>query len=119
MGKRLAEKVLAKHLEEEGRYPENVALYWMCNDIMWADGEGLGQMLYLLGVRPRWLPNGRVAGIEVIPLEELGRSRIDLTVRVSGITRDNFPNCVEYLDGAIQAVAALDESPEPSFQAEA
>ncbi|SHI84309.1 iron complex transport system substrate-binding protein [Desulfofundulus thermosubterraneus DSM 16057] len=39
---------------------------------MWADGEGLGQMFYLLGVRPRWLPNGRVAGIEVIPLEELG-----------------------------------------------
>ncbi len=115
VGRRLAEKVLARHLAEEGRYPENVALYWMCNDIMWADGEGLGQMFHLLGVRPKWLPNGRVAGIEVIPPEELGRPRIDLTVRVSGITRDNFPNCVELLDEAIQTVAALEESPGQNY----
>ncbi|MEW6448177.1 MAG: cobaltochelatase subunit CobN [Bacillota bacterium] len=115
VGKRLAEKILAKHLTEEGRYPENIALYWMCNDIMWADGEGLGQMFYLLGVRPKWLPNGRVAGVEVIPLEELGRPRVDLTVRVSGITRDNFPNCVDLLDEAVQTVAALDEPPEKNF----
>ncbi|AEG15764.1 Cobaltochelatase [Desulfofundulus kuznetsovii DSM 6115] len=115
VGRRLAEKILEKHLVDEGRYPENIALYWMCNDIMWADGEGLGQMFYLLGVRPRWLPNGRVAGIEVIPLEELGRPRIDLTVRVSGITRDNFPNCVELLDEAIQTVAALDEPVEQNY----
>jgi cobaltochelatase CobN len=115
VGKRLAEKVLAKHLADEGRYPENVALYWMCNDIMWADGEGLGQMFYLLGVKPKWLPNGRVAGVEVIPSEELGRPRIDLTVRVSGITRDNFPNCVELLDEAVQTVAALDEPVEQNY----
>jgi len=115
VGRRLAEKVLAKHLADEGRYPENVALYWMCNDIMWADGEGLGQMFCLLGVKPKWLPNGRVAGVEVIPQEELGRPRIDLTVRVSGITRDNFPNCVELLDEAIQTVAALEESPEQNY----
>lgn len=115
VGKRLAEKILEKHLAEEGRYPENIALYWMANDIMWADGEGLGQMFYLLGVRPKWLPNGRVAGIEVIPLEELGRPRIDLTVRVSGITRDNFPNCIELLDEAIQLVAALEEPLEQNY----
>ncbi|RPF46860.1 cobaltochelatase CobN subunit [Thermodesulfitimonas autotrophica] len=115
VGKRLAEKVLLKHLTEEGRYPENIAIYWMCNDIMWADGEGLAQMLYLLGCRPKWLPNGRVAGIEVIPLAELGRPRVDVTVRVSGITRDNFPNCIELLDEAVQMVAALDEPLEMNF----
>jgi cobaltochelatase CobN len=115
VGKRLADKVLEKHLEEEDRYPENIALYWMCNDIMWADGEGLGQMLYLLGVQPKWLPNGRVSGIEVIPLEELGRPRIDLTVRVSGITRDMFCNCVELLDEAIATVAALEEPEEQNY----
>lgn len=80
-----------------------------------ADGEGLGQMLYLIGCRPKWLPNGRVGGIEIIPLEELKRPRIDFTVRVSGITRDNFPNCVELLDEAIQAVARLEEPPEQNF----
>ncbi len=115
VGKRLADGVLVKHLTEEGRYPENVAVYWQAGDIMWADGEGLGQMFYLLGVRPRWLPNGRVGGIEVIPLEELGRPRIDLTVRVSGILRDNFHNCVELLDEAIQAVARLDEPVEQNL----
>lgn len=115
VGRGLAEKVLAKHLAEEGRYPENIAIYWMANDIMWADGEGLGQMLYLLGVSPKWLPNGRVGGIEVIPLGELGRPRIDLTVRVSGILRDNFPNCVELLDEAVQTVAQLDEPPEQNY----
>ncbi|MGI5822425.1 MAG: cobaltochelatase subunit CobN [Dethiobacteria bacterium] len=115
VGKRLADKVLAKHLTEENRYPENIALYWMCTDIMWADGEGLGQMLYLLGVKPKWLPNGRVAGVEVIPPEELGRPRIDLTIRVSGITRDMFCNCVELLDEAISTVAALDEPVEQNY----
>ncbi len=115
VGKRLADKILEKHLKEENRYPENIALYWMCNDIMWADGEGLGQMFYLLGVRPKWLPNGRVSGVEVIPLEELGRPRIDLTVRVSGITRDMFCNCVELLDEAISIVAALDEPEEENY----
>lgn len=115
VGKRLADKVIEKHLKEEDRYPENIALYWMCNDIMWADGEGLGQMLYLLGVQPKWLPNGRVSGIEVISPEELGRPRIDLTVRVSGITRDMFSNCVELLDEAISTVAALDEPVEQNY----
>lgn len=115
VGMRLAEKVLYKHLEEEGHYPENIAIQWMCNDIMWADGEGLGQMFYLLGVTPKWALNGRVSGFDIIPLEELGRPRIDLTVRVSGITRDNFPNSVELLDEAIQAVAALDEPVDNNF----
>lgn len=109
VGQRLADAVIEKHLHEEGRYPENIAIFWMCSDIMWADGEGMSQMMYLLGVRPVWLSNGRVKGFEVIPLTELNRPRIDVTVRVSGITRDNFPNCMELLDEAVQSVASLDE----------
>jgi cobaltochelatase CobN len=115
VGKRLADKLLLRYLTREGRYPENVAFYWMCNDIMWTDGEGLAQMLYLIGCRPRWLPNGRVAGVEVIDLGELGRPRIDVTVRVSGITRDNFPNCIELLDEAIRSVVERDEPPHRNF----
>ena len=42
VGQNLARALIAKHLEEEGRYPENVAMFWMCNDMMWADGEGMG-----------------------------------------------------------------------------
>ena len=115
VGKRLADKLIEKHLSEEGKYPENIGMYWMCSDIMWADGEGMGQIMYLLGVRPVWLSNGKVNGIEVIPLSELNRPRIDVTIRVSGITRDNFPNCIELIDEAVQKVALLDEPLEFNF----
>jgi cobaltochelatase CobN len=115
VGQKLGAAVIAKHQKEEGRYPENIAFYWMCSDIMWADGEDMAQMLYLLGTQPVWQPNGRLKGFRVIPLEELGRPRIDLTVRVSGITRDNFPNCIDTIDEAVQAVAMLDEPPEMNY----
>ncbi|HEX3019436.1 MAG TPA: cobaltochelatase subunit CobN [Chitinispirillaceae bacterium] len=114
-GRRLAEAVVKKHLTEHGTPPENTAIYWMANDIMWADGEGMAQIMYLLGVKPVWQSNGRVSGFEVIPLEQLGRERIDVTVRISGIIRDNFSNCVDIIDEAIQAVASLPESVEKNF----
>jgi cobaltochelatase CobN len=115
VGQRLGQALLDKYFAETGSYPENVALFWMANDIMWADGEGMAQIMYLLGVRPHWQSNGWVQGFDLIPLQELHRPRIDVTVRVSGITRDNFPNCVELLDEAIQAVAALPEDPAQNF----
>lgn len=115
VGKRLAEAIVKKYLTETGDYPENVALYWMANDIMWADGEGMAQIMYLIGVRPVWQSNGRLQGFEIIPVPELGRPRIDVTIKVSGIARDNFPNCVELLDEAIQAVASLPEAVEQNF----
>jgi cobaltochelatase CobN len=115
VGERLAQSLIDKYRHEEGRTPENVAIHWMCADIMWSDGEGMAQIMRLLGVKPCWLSNGRVRGFEIISLEELGRPRIDVTIRVSGITRDNFPNCIELVDEAVQAVAALDEPVEMNF----
>jgi cobaltochelatase CobN len=115
VGRNLAEALLAKHLREEGRYPESVAMFWMANDIMWADGEAMGQMLHLLGARPRWTSDGRVSGVELVSLEELGRPRIDLTVRASGLIRDNFPDRLELLDDALAAVSALDEPEDMNF----
>jgi len=114
-GRQLAEKSLDKYLFEEGQYPENIAFYWQCTDIMWSDGEGMAQMMYLLGVQPVWQPNGRVKSFTIIPLEELERPRIDITVRVSGITRDNFPSAIDLMDEAVQAVAVLDEPVEMNF----
>jgi len=114
VGKKLAEGVIEKYREEHSKIPENVAMFWMASDIMWADGEQLSQMMHFLGVEPVW-KGGSVKGYRVIPLEELNRPRIDLTVRVSGITRDCFYNCVELLDEAIREVASLDESPEDNY----
>ena len=64
--------------------------------------------------RSGWLGR-RVTGIDVIPLAELGRPRIDVTLRISGFFRDAFPNLVHLVDDAIQTVAALDEPPEQNF----
>jgi cobaltochelatase CobN len=115
VGQQLSKVLIEKHIEDEGRFPENVAFYWMANDVMWADGEGMTQIMSLLGVEPIWLSNGQLKGFSVIPLEELGRPRIDVTVRVSGILRDNFPNCLEVVDEAIQAVTSLDEPEEMNY----
>ncbi len=114
-GRRLAEAVIKKHRNEQGVPPETAAIYWMANDIMWADGEGMAQIMYLLGVKPVWQSNGRVSGFEIIPLDQLGRERIDVTVRISGIIRDNFSICTDIIDEAIQAVASLPEPPEMNF----
>jgi cobaltochelatase CobN len=115
IGKKLADKTLEKYLHDEDRYPETIAFYWQCTDIMWSDGEGMAQMMYLLGTRPVWMKNGRLKGFEVIPLEELGRPRIDVTIRVSGITRDNFPSTIDVLDEIVQSVAMLDEPVEQNY----
>jgi cobaltochelatase CobN len=114
-GRLLAEKSIDKYLAGEGGFPENIAFHWQCTDIMWTDGEGLAQMLCLLGVCPVWQSNGRVRSFTVMPLEELGRPRIDITVRVSGITRDNFPSAIDLLDEAVQTVALLDEPAEMNY----
>ncbi len=115
IGNKLAEALVEKYLNDEGRLPENVAVYWMCADLMWSDGEGMAQILSLLGTRPVWSENGRVNDFEIIPLSVLGRPRIDVTIRVSGITRDNFPDRIALLDRAVQAVSALNEPPELNF----
>ncbi|HUJ69373.1 MAG TPA: cobaltochelatase subunit CobN, partial [Syntrophorhabdales bacterium] len=115
VGKMLADRTLDRYLIDEGDYPENIAFYWQCTDIMWSDGEGMAQMMYLMGVKPVWQENGKVRSFVVMPPDELGRPRIDITVRVSGITRDNFSGAIELLDEAIQTVAALPEPVERNF----
>jgi len=100
--------MLEKFRSEEGRYPETVAVYWTASDIMWSDGETFGKLLHLLGVEPIYR-QGRVTSLKVIPLQVLGRPRIDINVRASGILRDCFYNCIELLDDAVAKVAALDE----------
>jgi len=115
MGKRLAEDLIRKYLEEEGRYPEYLGMVIWGSPTMRTGGEDIGEVLYLLGVRPVWNKMGRVVGIEVIPLEELKRPRIDVTLRVSGLFRDTFPQVIELIDEAVRTVANLPEPEEMNF----
>jgi cobaltochelatase CobN len=114
VGRKLAESLIEKYQKEQGRLPENVAMFWMAGDVMYADGEQMAQIFHLIGVKPKW-KGAKLRGYEIISLEELGRPRIDLTIRVSGITRDCFYNCIETVDQAIKEVSQLDEPPEMNY----
>ncbi|PKB78452.1 MAG: cobaltochelatase subunit CobN [SAR202 cluster bacterium Io17-Chloro-G9] len=115
-GEALAETLLKKYIDEEGAYPEMVGLVVWGTSAMRTHGDDIAQILSLLGVRPVWQAESRrVMGLEVIPLAELGRPRIDVTVRISGFFRDAFPNLINLLDQAVELVASLDESPEDNM----
>ncbi len=116
VGKDLGDALLAKYLDEEGAYPEMVGIVVWGTSAMRTHGDDIAQIMYLLGVRPVWQQESRrVSGIEVIPVSELGRPRIDVTVRISGFFRDAFPNLIYLMDQAIECVSALDESPEENY----
>jgi cobaltochelatase CobN len=115
VGQILADKTITRFLEEEGRYPESISFFWISSDLLHSDGEDFAEMLALIGARPLWDRAGRVVGTEVIPLEALGRPRIDVTCRMSGIVRDSFPEAAELLDSAVRTIAALDETIEENF----
>jgi cobaltochelatase CobN len=113
VGRRLADALLERHVRETGALPRMVGLVAWGTSAMRTQGDDVAEILALLGVRPTWhRESRRVTGIEVIGLEELGRPRIDVTVRISGFFRDAFPHLVALLDDAVAAVAALDEPPE-------
>ena len=116
VGKSLAENLLARHIEEEGRHPETVGIVVWGTAAMRTQGDDIAEVLALLGMRPVWNEESlRVAGLEVVPLEELGRPRVDVTVRISGFFRDAFPNLISLMDEAFRTVASLDEPHEMNF----
>jgi cobaltochelatase CobN len=83
---------------------------------MRTSGDDIAEVLALLGVRPVWDDaSRRVTGLEPVPLVELGRPRIDVTVRISGFFRDAFPHVVTMLDDAVTLVAGLDEPASDNF----
>lgn len=116
VGQQLAREVLERHLRETGAYPASVAISIWGTSAMRTHGDDVAQILCLLGVRPVWRAGNRqVAGVEVIPLAELQRPRIDVTTRISGFFRDAFPQLIELIDDAVNAVIALDEPLEQNF----
>ena len=116
VGQQLAREVLERHLRETGSYPESVAISIWGTSAMRTHGDDVAQILCLLGVQPVWRAGNRqVAGIEVIPLAQLQRPRIDVTTRISGFFRDAFPQLIELIDDAVNAVIALDEPAEQNF----
>jgi cobaltochelatase CobN len=115
-GVAMADSLLARYLDEYGRWPQSVGLSVWGTSAMRTAGDDIAEVLALLGVRPVWDDaSRRVVNLEPIALAELGRPRIDVTVRISGFFRDAFPHVVTMLDDAVQLVAGLDEAADDNY----
>merc|ERR1711935_880196 len=116
----VAEQVTNKLLEKlkeqnDGKFPESIAFTWGGTDNIKTYGESLAQVLSLVGVRPVSDSLGRVNKVELIPLETLGRPRIDVVVSCSGVFRDLFINQMNLMDRGIKMAAEADEPSDMNF----
>ena len=110
LGKAASEAVLRRYVQEHGEWPRSLLIDLWGSASLRTGGEEIAQGLALMGCRPLWDPaTGRISGIEVLPPASLGRPRVDVTWRISGLFRDMFPTQIALMDTAVAAVAARDE----------
>ncbi|MCW2516385.1 MAG: cobN, partial [Mycobacterium sp.] len=115
-GVALADSLLERYRADRGEWPQSVGLSVWGTSAMRTSGDDIAEVLALLGVRPVWDDaSRRVVDLEALELAELGRPRIDVTVRISGFFRDAFPHVVTMLDDAVSLVAGLDEPAEQNY----
>ena len=115
VGREVAAGTVERHRADEGGYPEEIGVVAWGTPTVRTRGETIATVLALLGVEPVWTDAGRVEGVEPIPLDELGRPRIDVTTRVSGLFRDAFPAAAGVVHDAVAAVVELDEPHERNY----
>jgi cobaltochelatase CobN len=113
----ITKQILDDYVKEHNEYPESVGVVLFSLEVMQTHGETVAEIFQLIGVRPKRSGVGYIdpGHFEIIPLEELGRPRIDVAVDVSGIFRDTFPDVLQFIGKAIKAVAELDEPVEKNF----
>jgi hydrogenobyrinic acid a,c-diamide cobaltochelatase (EC 6.6.1.2) len=100
-GKKLAQELIDGYRKRHGVYPDKLTFNIWATETIRHEGVMESQIMYLMGVRPKWDERGRVQGVEVIPRGELGRGRIDVTMVPSGLYRDLFPNLMDLLDKSV------------------
>ncbi len=116
IGKTLANQAVERFIAEEGCYPENVGMVFWSGANMRSHGQCIAEFLYLMGIRPKYQSGSqRISGLELIPLTELKRPRIDVTARISGLFRDTMPAVINVMDKAVLLAAAQDEPEDLNF----
>lgn len=109
-GVKLAEEVLRRHLQDQGDWPRDLVIDLWGSATMRTAGEEFAMALHLAGVAPAWDEgSGRLAGFEVIPLALLARPRIGVTLRISGLFRDVFPDLAALFGRVAATLARRDE----------
>jgi magnesium chelatase subunit H len=114
-GAQQAARVIERHMAEGNPFPETIAIVLWGTDNLKTEGAPIGQALALIGARPRFDNYGRLAGATLIPLEELGRPRVDVVMTLSGIFRDLLPLQTRLLAEAAFQAASADEPLEQNF----
>ncbi len=116
-GQALADSLLERYrADNDGQWPKSVGLSLWGTSAMRTSGDDVAEALALLGIRPVWDDaSRRVTGLEPVPLDQLGRPRVDVTLRISGFFRDAFPHVVGLLDDAVRLAASLDESDDDNY----
>ena len=111
VGCKSASQILDLYKQENGEDLKNIAISVWATSTMRNGGEDICQILYLLGVQPIWDgASRRVIDLEIIPLSILDRPRVDVTLRISGMFRDAFPQLVKLTYKAINLVSNLNEN---------
>lgn len=113
VGRKAAEAVIERYTQENGEYPQTLAISVWGTSTMRTGGDDIAQIMALLGVQPVWDGlSRRIVDFEILPISVLGRPRVDVTVRVSGFFRDSFPNILSLINKITRTVAQLSESAE-------
>lgn len=112
LGLKSASALVERYLQENGVYPGAVGISVWGTSTMRTGGDDIAQAFALLGLRPVWQgESGRVVDFEVLPLAELKRPRVDVTLRISGFFRDAFPGLISLFNAAVEKVALMDDEP--------
>ncbi|MEB3292207.1 MAG: magnesium chelatase subunit H [Synechococcales bacterium] len=114
-GQEIAQKLIHQHFQDQGTYPETVAVMLWGLDAIKTRGESLGILLELVGAEPIKEGTGRIVRYELKSLSELNHPRIDVLANLSGIFRDSFTNIIELLDDLFERAAVAEELPEQNF----
>lgn len=114
-GRQAVQQLITSYQATHGKFPEKLAFTMWSTETMRHLGMLEAQILYAMGVRPKWDEGGRVVGMEVIAQAELGRPRIDAVISLTGLYRDQFPNVMERFNEAVIMLTALKEDGRHNF----
>ncbi|MCA6112184.1 cobaltochelatase subunit CobN [Bradyrhizobium cenepequi] len=105
-GIKLADELLRRHLQDHGDWPKGLVVDLWGSSTMRTAGEDFAMALHLAGIAPRWdHASGRMTGYDIIAPAVLGRPRIDVTIRVSGLFRDVFSGLAQLFEAATEALS--------------
>uniref|UniRef100_A0A7S2XH80 CobN/magnesium chelatase domain-containing protein n=1 Tax=Lotharella oceanica TaxID=641309 RepID=A0A7S2XH80_9EUKA len=113
--KSIAAQILDQHLQSTGEFPETVAVTMWGLDAIKTRGESVGVALALVGAEPVKEATGRIVKYQLMPLEKLGRPRVDVVCSMSGIFRDSFANVVDLLDDLFEQASLANEPMEMNY----